>query len=72
MRASRQASREYLVCVHVMTGGPISLFHEATEHVPSRDGEADGWFEEEPLMARTTLICGNYADRLMADQDFVG
>ena len=36
----------------------------------------DGFFEcaeleEEPLRAITTLICGNCADRLMADQDFV-
>jgi hypothetical protein len=27
--------------------------------------------EEESLLANTTLICGNGADRLMADQDFV-
>jgi hypothetical protein len=27
--------------------------------------------EEEPLLANTTLICGNCADSLMADQDFV-
>jgi hypothetical protein len=27
--------------------------------------------DEEPLMARTTLIRGNCAERLMADQDFV-
>jgi len=27
--------------------------------------------EEEGLVANTTLICGNCADRLMAQQDFV-
>jgi len=39
----------------------------------------DGWFvpvcaelDEEPLLANTTLICGNCADRLMADQDLLG
>jgi hypothetical protein len=73
-----QATREYLVCVHVMNGEPISLFEEATERTPSRDGE-DGWMiysecadlEEEPLLAKTTLICGNCPDRIMADQDFI-
>lgn len=73
-----RATREYLVCVHVMNGMPISLFEEAKERTPSKDGE-NGWMlcsvcaelEEEPLMARTTLICGNCADTLMADQDFV-
>jgi len=61
-----------------MNGTPISLFEEATERTRSKDGEA-GWMvcsvcaelEEEPLAANTTLICGNCADRLMADQDFV-
>jgi formylmethanofuran dehydrogenase subunit E len=61
-----------------MIGEPISLFEEATEHTPLKDREA-GWMicsecaelEEEPLMARTTLICGNCADRLMAEQHFV-
>jgi len=73
-----KATREYLVCVHVVNGVPISLFEEATERTPSKDGEA-GWMvcsecaelEEEPLLASTTLTCGNCADRLMADQDFV-
>jgi hypothetical protein len=73
-----EATREYRACIHVMIGGPISLFQEATEHTSSRDGEA-GWMvcsecaelDEEPLLANTTLICGNCADRLMADQDFV-
>ena len=73
-----KATREYLVCVHVMNGEPIPLFEEATERTPSKDGE-DGWMicsecaelEEEPLLAKTTLICGNCADQLMADQDFV-
>jgi hypothetical protein len=73
-----EATREYLACIHVMTGEPIVLFQEATEQGLSRDGEA-GWMvcsecvelEEEPLLANTTLICGNCADRLMADQDFV-
>jgi hypothetical protein len=73
-----QASREYLVCVHVMNGTPISLFEDATERTPSKDGE-DGWMlcsecaelDEEPLMAQTTLICGNCTDSLIADQDFV-
>jgi hypothetical protein len=59
-----EATREYLACIHVMIGGPISLFQEAKERTPSKDGE-DGWMlcsecaelEEEPLMARTTLIC---------------
>jgi hypothetical protein len=72
-----QASRDYLT-VHVMNGEPISLFQEARERTPAKDGEA-GWMvcsvcaelEEEPLMASTTLICGNCADQLMADQDFV-
>ncbi len=72
-----QATREYLVCVHVLNGEPISLFDDATERTSSKDGE-DGWMlcsecaelDEEPLMARTTLICGNCADRLMAEQDF--
>jgi hypothetical protein len=27
--------------------------------------------DEEPLMAQTTLICGNCADRVMPEQDFV-
>jgi hypothetical protein len=60
-----------------MNGAPISLFEEAIERTPSKDGK-DGWMicsecaelEEERLMARTTLICGNCADRLMAEQDF--
>jgi hypothetical protein len=73
-----QATREYLVCVYVMNGEPISLFEEARERTPSRDGE-DGWMvcsecaelEEEPLLANTSLICGNCADRVMAEQDFV-
>ena len=72
-----QATRMYLVCIHVMNGEPISLFEDAKERTPSKEGE-DGWMvcsvcaelEEEPLMARTTLICGNCADRLMAEQDF--
>jgi hypothetical protein len=73
-----QATRMYLVCVHVMDGAPISLFEDAKEGTPSKEGE-DGWMvcaacaklEEEPLMAKSRLICGNCADRLMADQDFV-
>lgn len=73
-----QASRDYLVCVHVMNGAPISLFEDATERTASKDGKA-GWMvcsvcaelDEEPLLANTTLICGNCADTLMADQDFV-
>jgi hypothetical protein len=73
-----QATREYLVCVHVMNREPISLFEEATERTPSKHG-VPGWMvcavcaelEEEPLLANTTLICGNCADRVMADQDFV-
>jgi len=73
-----QATRMYLACIHVMNGTPISLFEDATERTPSKEGE-DGWMlcpvgaelDEEPLMARITLICGNCADRLMADQDFV-
>jgi hypothetical protein len=72
-----QATRTYLVCAHVMNGEPISLFEEATERKPSKDGEA-GWMlcskcaelDEEPLLANTTLLCGNCADRLMAEQDF--
>jgi hypothetical protein len=68
----------YFVCVHVINGAPISLFEDAEERTPSKEGE-DGWMvcsvcaelEEEPLMARSTLICGNCADRLMAEQDFV-
>jgi hypothetical protein len=62
-----------------MNGEPISLFEEATERTPSRAGEAGSMLcskcaelEEEPLLANTTLICGNCADRLMAEQDFVG
>ena len=73
-----QATREYFVCDHVMRGDPISLFEDATERTPSKHGQT-GWMlcskcaelEEEPLLARTTLICGNCADRLMAEQDFV-
>ena len=73
-----QATRDYLVCVHVMNGDPISLFEDASERTRSRDGEA-GWMlcsvcaelEEEPLLAATTLLCGNCADSLMAEQDFV-
>jgi hypothetical protein len=61
-----------------MNGEPISLFEEATERTPSSDGEA-GWMlcsecaelEGEPLLANTTLLCGNCADSLMAEQDFV-
>jgi hypothetical protein len=49
-----------------MNGEPISLFEEARERTPSKDGE-DGWMvcsvcaelEEEPLLANSTLICGN-------------
>jgi hypothetical protein len=59
----------YLVCVHVMNGEPISLFEDATERTLSKEGQ-DGWMvcsvcaelEEEPLMARTTLLwqlCGS-------------
>ena len=73
-----QATRDYLTCVHVMNGEPISLFREATERSPLKDGEAGflvcavcAELEEEGLVANTTLICGNCADRLMADQDFV-
>jgi hypothetical protein len=72
-----EATREYLACIHVMTGEPISLYQEATEHT-TRDGEAGfmicsecAELEEEPLLTNTTLICGNCADRLVADQDFV-
>ena len=73
-----KATREYFVCVRVMNGEPISLFEEAKERTPSKDGE-DGWIlcsvcaelDEELLMANTTLIRGNCADTLMADQDFV-
>ena len=72
-----QATRDYLACVHVMNGEPISLFEEATERTKSKDGEP-GWMvcsvcaelEEKPLLACTSLICGNCADTLMADQDF--
>jgi hypothetical protein len=60
-----------------MLDGPLSLFQEATEHTPSEDGEAGfmicsecAELEEEPLLAKTTFICGNCADRLMANQDF--
>jgi hypothetical protein len=73
-----QATRDYLTCVHVMNGAPISLFREATERSPLKDGEAGflvcavcAELEEEGLVANTTLICGDCADRLMADQDFV-
>ena len=74
-----EATREYLACIQVMLGGPISLFQEATEHTPSRDGQA-GWpicsecteLDEEPLLASTTLICGNCADRLMEELDLSG
>jgi hypothetical protein len=72
-----KAVRDYLVCVHVMNGEPISLFEDATERTLSKDGEA-GWMlcfkcaelDDEPLLADTTLLCGNCADRLMAEQDF--
>jgi hypothetical protein len=72
-----KASREYLVCVHIMNRAKISLFEEATERTPSSDG-VPGWMicavctelEEEPLLASTALICGNCADTLMANQDF--
>jgi hypothetical protein len=73
-----QATHEYLTCVHVMKGEPISLFIEATEHTPSGDGEAgfmvcsvSAELDEEGLLATTTLVCGNCADQLRADQDFV-
>lgn len=73
-----QATRAYLVCLHVLNGEPISLFEDAKERTPSKHGK-DGWMvcsvctelDEEPLMAQTTLICGNCADRVMAEQDFV-
>ena len=73
-----QATRMYLVCVHVMSGEPISLFEDAKERTSSKGGQ-DGWMvcsvcaelEEEPLTARTTLLCGNCADRVTAEQDFV-
>jgi hypothetical protein len=61
-----------------MNGEPISLFEEAKERTPSNNGEAGfmvcsvcAELEEEGLLANTTLICGNCADTLMADQDFV-
>jgi hypothetical protein len=73
-----QATRDYLACVHVMNGEPISLFEEATERTPSTDGEAGimvcavcAELGEQGLLANTTMICGNCADSLMADQDFV-
>jgi len=73
-----EAAREYLACVHVMNGQLIVLYEEAIEHTPARDGEAGfmicskcAELEEEPLLANTSLICGNCADRLMAEQDFV-
>jgi hypothetical protein len=73
-----QATRDYLACVHVMNGEPIALFEEGRERTQSKDGEAGcmvcakcAELEEEPLMANRTLICGNCADSLMADQDFV-
>jgi hypothetical protein len=73
-----KATRDYLACVHVMNGDPISLFRKATERSPLTDGEAGfmvcavcAELDEEGLVANTTLICGNCADRLMADQDFV-
>ena len=73
-----QATRDYLACVDVINGAPISLFEEATERTLSKNG-VPGWMvcsvcaelDEEPLLANTTLICGNCADRLMAEQDFV-
>lgn len=73
-----QAYREYLICVHVINGANIFLFEDSKERTPSKHGK-DGWMvcsvcaelDEEPLMAKTTLICGNCADRLMAEQDFV-
>jgi len=50
---------------------------EATEQA-SRDGEAGfvlcsecAELDEELLLAKTSLIWGNCADRLMTDQDFV-
>lgn len=72
-----KASREYLVCVHVMSGAKISLFEEAKERKPSKGGEP-GWMlcavcaelAEEPLLANTVMICGNCADTVMANQDF--
>jgi hypothetical protein len=67
-----QATLDYLTCVHVMNGEPISLFEEARERTPSKDGEAGimvcsfcAELDEKPLLANTTLICGNCADRLM-------
>jgi hypothetical protein len=63
-----------------MNGEPISLFEEAMERTPSKDG-VPGWMvcavcaeieKASLLLANTTLVCGNCADRLMADQDFVG
>jgi formylmethanofuran dehydrogenase subunit E len=59
-------------------GHQFLFFEDAKEGTPSKEGE-DGWMvcsvcgelDEEPLMANTTLICGNCADRLMAEQDFV-
>lgn len=71
------ATRTYLVCIHVLNGEPISLFEDAKERTPSKHGK-DGWMvcsvcaelDEEPLMAKTKLICGNCADRLMAERDF--
>ena len=48
------------------------------ERTPLKDGEAGflicavcAELEEEGLVANATLICGNCADRLMAQQDFV-
>ena len=62
-----------------MNGELISLFEEATERTPSKDG-VPGWMvcvvcakieKASLLQANTTLICGDCADRLMAEQDFV-
>ena len=73
-----QATRDYLACVHVINGAPISLFEESKERTLSKDGEAGfilcsvcAELEEEGLLENTLMICGNCADSLMADHDFV-
>jgi len=48
-----QATRDYLACIDVMNGEPISLFEEATERTLLKDGET-GWMD---YHSKRALLC---------------
>jgi hypothetical protein len=82
-----EAIREYIVCVHVRRGQAIAYFEDATERTPGKDGATGYMLcssceirtranraeneSVEPVCEDLLLICGNRADQVMAEQDFV-